>query len=219
MPITLFDSGPKKDDKKSEQLQTSILEGTVINNCDPTNQAKVLVRIPSLGQEVWARLTGIGAGPDSGIFHAPNPDSEVLVGFSGNNVASAFILNGLWNTTDSPPVKPGVVDVPTKRVIKTGLKKGFGHMLEFDDGLEQSITLLTSTKQKILLNKEKIEISTTGGTVNITLDLKTQKLSIEAPQIEIGGLKTVSLKLSAQKIDIGDTKSQTTIKGTPVMIN
>src|SRR6266705_5553770 len=102
MPYTLYDSGAKKDEKKSEKLETSILEGTVVNNCDLPGQAKILVRIPSLGKEVLARISGPGAGPDSGLFHAYNPDSEVLVGFSGNNVDSAFILKGLWNTTDSP---------------------------------------------------------------------------------------------------------------------
>ena len=219
MPISLFDSGGKKDEKKPERLETSILEGTVVNNCDLAAKGKVLVRIPAIGQEVLARLSGPGGGKDSGLFFTPNPETEVLVGFSGNNVDSAFIINGLWNTSDSPPVKPGPVDVPSKRVIKTGLVGGLGHVLEFDDGVNQSVTITTSTKQKLVLDKEKIELSTTGGTVKITLDLKTQKVSIEALQIEIGGAKTLSLKLSAQKIDIGDAKSQTTIKGAPVMIN
>jgi uncharacterized protein involved in type VI secretion and phage assembly len=219
MPITLYESGDKKDEKKPERLESSILEGTVVNNCDPAKQGKVLVRIPSLGQEVWARLSGPGGGNGTGQFFTPNPDTEVLVGFSGNNVANAYILNGLWNNQDSPPIENGLTDVPTKRVIKTGLKAGVGHTIEFDDGVNQSITIMTSTKQKIVLNKEKIEISATGDSVKITLDLKTQKVSIQAAQIEIGGAKTLSLKLNAQKIDIGDSKSQTTIKGTPVMLN
>lgn len=219
MPISLFDSGGKKDEKKSERLETSILEGTVVKNCDLPKQAKVLVRIPALGQEIWARVTGPGAGDGTGTFHAYNPDSEVLVGFSGNNVASAYIMSGLWSTRDSPPIDNGLSDMRTKHVIRTGLTAAFGHTLEFDDGINQSVTITTSTKQKLVLDKEKIEISTTGGTVKITLDLKTQKVSIDALQIEIGSAKTLSLKLNAQNIDIGDAKSQTTIKGGPVMIN
>jgi uncharacterized protein involved in type VI secretion and phage assembly len=220
MPITLFDSSGKRDEKKPERLESSILEGTVVNNCDPAKQGKVLVRIPSLGQEVWARLTGPGAGDDAGFFYTPNPDAEVLVGFSGNNVASAFIINGVWNTRDNPPIENGLVDVPTKRVIKTGLKAGIGHKIEFDDGLGQSITITTSTKQKIFLDKEKIELSTTGGTVTITLDLKTQKISINAPQIEIGGSETLRLMLKAKNIEIGDVSTlKTTVQGKMVMIN
>ena len=220
MPITLFDSSGKKDEKKPERLESSILEGTVINNCDPAKQGKVLVRIPSLGHEVWARLTGPGAGEDAGFFHTPNADAEVLVGFSGNNVASAFILNGVWNTRDTPPIENGLVDVPTKRVIKTGLKAGFGHKVEFDDGIGQSITITTSTKQKVVLDKEKIELSTTGGTVTVTLDLKTQKVSISAPQIVIGDDKTLSLTLKAKNIEIGGASTlKTTMQGMKVMIN
>jgi uncharacterized protein involved in type VI secretion and phage assembly len=218
MPYTLYESGAK-DEKKSEKLQSSILEGTVVNNCDaPAKQAKVLVRIPSIGEEVWARLSGPGGGSNGGLFYTPNPDTEVLVGFSGNDLESAYILNGLWNTQDSPPVENALTDVPTKRVIRTGLKAGIGHTLEFDDGVNQSVTITTSTKQKIVLDKEKIELSTTGGSVSITLDLKTQKVSIQAPQIEIGGAKTASLKLNAAKVEITGTTT-TTIKGGLVNIN
>jgi phage baseplate assembly protein gpV len=219
MAFTLYDSGVKKDEKKTERLETSILEGTVVNNCDPANQGKVLVRIPSLGQEVLARLSGPGAGDDAGLFFTPNPDAEVLVGFSGNNVASAFILNGIWNNRDKPPVENGLVDVPTKRVLKTGLTAALGHKVEFDDGVGQSITITTATKQQLVLGKDKIEISTTGGTAKIVLDLKTQKISIQAPQIEIGDAKTISLTLNAQTITIGNAKAQTSIQGAPVKIN
>jgi len=219
MPFTLYESGDKKDEKKSERLESSILEGTVVNNCRRGIVPEVLVRIPSLGEEVWARLTGPGGGAGTGQEFTPNLDTEVLVGFSGNSVDNAYILNGLWNTVDSPPAENDLTGVPTKRVIKTGLKGVVGHTLEFDDGVNQSITITTSAKQKIVLDKEKIELSTLGDSVKITLDLKTQKVSIQALQIEIGGAKTLSLKLNAQKIDIGDSKSQTTIKGTPVMLN
>jgi uncharacterized protein involved in type VI secretion and phage assembly len=219
MSVALYDSGAK-DKKKSEKLSTSILEGTVVNNCDPAMQGKVLVRVPALDQEVWARLSGPGGGSDGGFFYTPNPDTEVLLGFSGNDPSSAFIINGLWNTQDSPPISNGLTDVPTKRVIKTGLKGGFGHMIEFDDGAGMSITILTATQQEIVLDKDKIQISTTGGTVSITLDLASQKVSISAPQIEIGGAQTASIKLSAAKIEIGDAATlNTSVKGTQVMIN
>jgi len=217
MPITLFDSG-LKDDKKSEKLKGSILEGTVLVPCDLIRQGKVLIRVPALGQEVWARLSGPGGGKDGGNFYTPNEGSEVLVGFSDNDPNSAYIINGLWGTSDNPPISMNPLDVSTKRVIKTGVKAGIGHEIEFDDGINQSVTITTSTRQKIVLDKEKIELSTLGGTVKITLDLATQKVSIQAPQIEIGGEKTASIKLSAVKIEIA-AKTLNTITGKPVMIN
>ncbi len=218
MPITLFESGA--DEKKKPKLETSILEGVVVNNCDPAGQAKVLVRIPSLNQEVWARMSSPGAGSEAGFFYTPRPDDEVLVAFSGSELGSAYILGGLWNTQDSPPISKSPVDVMTKRVIKSGVAGGIGHEIEFDDGVGQSITITTSTKQTIKLEKEKIEISTTGGTVSITLDLTTQTVSIQAANIEIGGAKTAQIKLKAKNIEIGSFETvSTSVQGKVVRIN
>lgn len=216
MAFTIYDSGKK--DKKDGKADTSVVAGVVVNSCDTLNQGKVLVRIPSLGQEVWARLSAPGAGPNGGFFINPEADDEVLVALNGNDPVDAYILNGLWNTQDAPPVESNI-QAQYKRVIKTGIRGALGHKVEFDDGPDQSITITTATKQKLVLDKDKIEISTTGGTVNISLDLKTQKVSIQAAQIQIGDAKTVSLTLNAQKINIGDGKAQTTIQGKPVMIN
>lgn len=217
MAFTIYDSGKK--DKKDNKAEASVVAGVVVNSCDVLNQGKVLVRIPSLGQEVWARLTAPGAGPNGGFFINPEADDEVLVALSGNDPVDAYILNGLWNTQDSPPVESNI-QAQYKRVIKTGIRGALGHKVEFDDGVDQSITITTSTKQKLVLNKEKIEISTTGETVKVTLDLTSQKVSIDAAQIVIGSEKTVTLKLSAKNIEVGDgTTLKTSIQGKMVNLN
>jgi uncharacterized protein involved in type VI secretion and phage assembly len=213
MPYTLYESGAKEEKKASY----TITAGTVSNNCDLVKQGKILVRLPSLDQEVWARLTAIGAGSGAGFFYVPRSKDEVVVALNDSDPNDAFVLGGLWSTKDSPPVSDQL-QATMKRVIKTGIIAGIGHEVEFDDGPGQSITITTVTKQKILLDKEKIELSTTGGSVSITLDLKTQKVSIQAPQIEIGGAKTASLKLNAAKVEING-KATTTIKGGVVNIN
>jgi uncharacterized protein involved in type VI secretion and phage assembly len=218
MPITLYESGAK-DEKKSGRPQSSVLTGTVINNCDPINQGKVLVRIPSLDQEVWARMASPGAGSGAGLFYIPRPDDEVLVALNDNEPADAFIIGGLWNTLDSPPVSSGI-EAPMKRVIKTGLKAGLGHQVEFDDGPGQSITITTTTKQRITIDPFKIELSNTAGTLKITLDNKKQSIVIAAAvSLE---LKAVgSIKLSAANIEIGDMAKtlKTTVQGKQVWIN
>jgi uncharacterized protein involved in type VI secretion and phage assembly len=133
------------------------VNGTVSNNCDLIKQGKVLVRIPSLDQEVWARMASPGAGSGAGFFYVPRRDDEVLVALVGNDASDAFIIGGLWSTQDSPPVSDPI-QATTKRVIKTGVTSGVGHEVEFDD-LSQSITITTSTKQQITLDPQKIEIS------------------------------------------------------------
>jgi uncharacterized protein involved in type VI secretion and phage assembly len=194
----------------------SILTGVVVNNLDLLGQGKVLVRIPSIDQEVWARLTALGAGPNTGFFHPPNPDDEVLVALDQGSPQQAYVLGGLWSTLDRPPVSVPIVN-QTKRMFRTGLPKSpLGHEIEFDD-LAQSVTITTSTKQKIALEPTKIEISTTGGTVSITLDLAQQAIAIKGVlSIDLSAEGQISL--SAAKISIkGDL--QTEIQGGMVSIN
>jgi uncharacterized protein involved in type VI secretion and phage assembly len=188
----------------------------VVSNLDVLAQGKVLVRLPAIDEEVWARLSAIGGGPGTGFFHAPNPDDEVLVALDQSNPAQAYLLGGLWSTLDRPPVgTPG--ENLFKRKYRTGLQKSpVGHEIEFDD-LEQSITITTSTKQKISLDMNKIEISTTGGTVSIALDLATQSVSIKGiAKIELSAEGEISL--SAAKVSIEGTV-ETEIKGGMVSIN
>ena len=86
----------------AEKPASNILVGTVTNNIDLLAQGKVLVRIPSLDQEVWARLCAPGAGKDAGLFYVPRNDDEVLLGLNNGDPEDAFIIGGLWSTKDAP---------------------------------------------------------------------------------------------------------------------
>jgi len=218
MPYTLYESGAK-DEKKSGKASYSITAGTVSNNCDLVKQGKILVRLPSLDQEVWARLTAIGAGSGAGFLYVPRSNDEVVVALNDSDPNDAFVLGGLWSTKDSPPVSDQL-QATTKRVIKTGITAGVGHEVEFDDGPGQSITITTVTKQKIIIDPFKIELSNMAGTLKITLDNKQQTIAVEAPIIKIGGDKTVSIQLNAKNIEIGGgLTANTIIQGKMVMIN
>ncbi|ABA58334.1 conserved hypothetical protein [Nitrosococcus oceani ATCC 19707] len=216
MPITLYESG---EERKTNKEKTSVVTGTVINNCDLIKQGKILVRIPSLDQELWARLTAPGASSGAGLFYVPRPDDEVLVVLSGDEPVDAYIIGGLWNTQDSPPVS-NPLEASTKRVIKTGLAGGVGHEVEFDDGPGQSISITTSTQQKIIIDPFKIELRNTAGTLKITLDNKTQTISIAAAaSLELAAVGNIKLK--AANIEIGDIvkTAKTSINGKMVSIN
>lgn len=226
MPISLYETGAEeREERRRERLLHSILEGVVVNNCDLARQGKVKVRIPALSEEVWARLSAPGGGSNAGFFYTPRMDDEVLVGFSGGNLENAFILGGLWNTRDSPPVSPNPVDIVSKRIIRTGLTAQVGHEVEFDDGAGQSITITTSgitpvERQQIKLSPAGIELSNLAGSIVINMDNATQTITISGPQIVIGGTDTASIKLEAASIDIGTaTTANTAIKGVFVRIN
>jgi type VI secretion system secreted protein VgrG len=92
------------------------------------------------------------------------------------------------------------VSALAKRIIRSGVTTGTGHEIELDD-TEQSVTITTSTKQKITLDPGKIELTNLAGTVKITLDNAGQSVSITA---------AASLKLEAPQI---------TLKGATVEVN
>jgi len=201
----------------------AIAPGIVTNNLDVLAEGRVQVKIPSLpGFDLWARLSAVGAGSSRGFLWVPQIDDEVLVAFNQNDERDAYVLGGLWNTLDRPPVT-----IPTdfliKRVIKTGMVGGVGHEIEFDDAL-QSIKITTSTEQKITIDPLKIEMTNLAGTVKITLDNTQQSISLEAvASIE---LKAAQIKLKAANIDIDGTVATNVkssgvcnINGTLVKIN
>lgn len=210
MPTTLFEAGIKQEEEPKHE-RPSIVNGVVINNCDGLKQAKVLVRIPSLGEEVWARVPSTGAGSNRGIMHIPQPDDEVVVGFVQNDPNDAYIIGGAWNNRDRVPAE-SPTDLLVKRIIKTGIAGGVGHEVEFDDAL-QSITITSSTEQTVTIDPNKIELSTLGGTAKITLDT-SGKVTIQAAQsIELKALQ--GIKLQATNIDV-EGAVNTNVKSTGV---
>ncbi|MFY9608521.1 MAG: phage baseplate assembly protein V [Blastocatellia bacterium] len=177
----------------------SISLGKVENNIDFVSEGRVTVRLPGLPAfPVFARLCATGGGGGRGFLWVPEVDDEVLVAFNKNDERDAYVLGGLWSTIDRPPlILP--TDFIIKRVIKTGKKGGVGHEIEFDD-LLQSIKITSSTQQKVTIDPTMIELSTTGGSVSVKLDLTSQTVSITAPvKIE---LKATEISLQGATVDI-----------------
>jgi uncharacterized protein involved in type VI secretion and phage assembly len=209
--------------KPEQPKGSSIVTGTVVNNCDLIVQGKVLVRIPSLDVEVWARLTAIGAGSGAGFLYVPRPDDEVVVALNNGDPDDAFVLGGLWSSSDSPPAD-SPLDAQNKRVIKTGLKGGVGHEVEFDDAL-QSIKIESSTKQKLTIEPTKIEIANTAGTLVITLDDKSQTVTVKGVNITLEAAAQLTLKGRAVEVKAEpgpmtiSSTSDCSIKGAFVRLN
>lgn len=199
-----------------------IAPGIVTESFDLMGEGRVKVSIPALpGFEPWARVSSVGGGSGRGFAWIPQIDDEVLVAFAQNDLAGAYVLGGLWNTRDRPPLALPT-DSQSKRVIKTGILAAPGHEVEFDD-LLQSVTITTSTKQKLTLAPQKVEVSGALGAMTITLDTATQTISIEsalklvlkATQISIEGV-TVEIKGGTVSID---STGPCTVKGLPIALN
>ncbi|MGH9674206.1 MAG: phage baseplate assembly protein V, partial [Bryobacteraceae bacterium] len=200
----------------------AIAPGIVLNNFDAMGEGRVQVRIPSVpALEPWARVVAPGAGPSRGLFWIPQVDDEVLVGFAQNDVTSAYVLGGLWSTIDRPPAL-SPTDALNKRIVKTGVAGGLGHEIEIDDVL-QSIKITSSTQQKITIDPLSIKIETTGGVMSITLDQKSQTITLQSA-LKIA-LKATQISLEAAQIELkGATISiqasgPCTVLGAPIKLN
>jgi uncharacterized protein involved in type VI secretion and phage assembly len=200
----------------------SIAPGVVKNNLDLIAEGRVQVRIPAQPAfEPWARLPAVGGGGSRGFLWVPQVDDEVLVAFAQNDPNAAFVLGGLWSTRDRPPLSIPT-DAINKRVIKTGIAGAPGHEVEFDDAL-QSITITTSTRQKVSIDPLKIQIQNTAGTLSISLDNSSQtiaiqaaaKLELKAAQIVIEG---VSVEIKGSLINV-QANGPCTVQGTPIKLN
>jgi phage baseplate assembly protein gpV len=215
------DGGPESQ-RRHKANGYSISVGIVTNNLDSLGEGRVQVKIPSLPAfDVMARLVAIGAGAQRGFLWVPEIDDEVLVAFNENDERDAYILGGLWSLVSRPPVA-----IPTdfliKRVIKTGKVQGVGHEVEFDDAL-QSITITSSTKQKIKIDPLTIELSNTAGTLSIKMDNTSQtisitsavKLELKATQISIQGAQ---IELKGGTISI-QSAGPCAVTGLPIKLN
>jgi uncharacterized protein involved in type VI secretion and phage assembly len=200
----------------------AIAPGIVKNNLDFLGLGRIQVGIPSRPNfEPWARLCAIGASSSRGFIWAPQIDDEVLVAFAENDLGSAYILGGLWSTMNTPPLSLPT-DFLIKKVLKTGATQAVGHEIEFDDAL-QSISIKTSTSQKITLDPKAIELTNLAGTVTITLDNVTQavkitavnKIELQALQIELKGTK---IDMTAATVSINST-GPCSVTGLPIKLN
>jgi uncharacterized protein involved in type VI secretion and phage assembly len=177
----------------------AVAPGVVKNNVDLIGEGRVQVRIPSRPAfEPWARIHALGGSGSRGFLWIPQMNDEVLVAFAENDLSSAYVLGGLWSTVNRPPASlPS--DFLTKRLIKTGLTEALGHQIEMDDAL-QSISITTSTNQKITLDPTKIELTNLAGSVSIKLDNETQSVTITA--LNKIALDAATIEMTTQKFDL-----------------
>jgi phage protein D len=190
--------GGARDDRRIYSLVIAI----VTNNDDPEGLARVKVKFPWLSADVessWARLVAPGAGRNCGLVWVPQVDDEVLVGFENGDMRRPYVLGGLWNPVDPPPLGENLFK--EGKAQRSGMVSRKGHQIVFFDAEDQSgIALISANgKFKIALNETKDELHI----------VSKGKLVIEARELEIKVDSNASIQAG------GELK----LKGATVSIN
>ncbi|TMF11579.1 MAG: VgrG-related protein [Chloroflexi bacterium] len=138
-----------------------VVVALVTDNNDPNNAARVKLKFPWLDDDYesdWARITQLGAGPDSGAHFIPEVNDEVLVAFEFGDIRRPYVVGSLHNGQDKPKLGNGLFD--NGKVKRRGFISRKGHQfIFFDDASKAGLAFISSDgKLKISLNETNSEI-------------------------------------------------------------
>ena len=177
---------------------------------DPQELGRVRLRFPWMGEDAvsfWARVAAPGAGKDCGVVWIPQVDDEVLVAFEHGDASRPFVIGGLWNGTDTPPLGDSLVDAG--KVKRAGFISRGGHKLVFfDDPGESGIALISSD------NKFRVSLNETKGRLHVYFDGKLLLEGTGDVEVKTQG----NFKVDASGVEI-KASGQTAIKGATVALN
>ncbi len=133
---------------------------------DPQNWGRVRVKYPWLTNDAesnWARVIGIGAGPETGYCVIPEVGDEVLVGFIHGDFSQPCVLGGLWNGQDKLPPETDGASGGEKPKVRSWRSRT-GHKIAIYDNTDNKIEIVTSGGHEITLDdtNRKINLSTSG---------------------------------------------------------
>jgi phage protein D/phage baseplate assembly protein gpV len=169
----------------------------------------------------WARLSIPGAGNQRGIMWMPEVNDEVLVAFESGNINRPYIIGGLYNGQDTSPLS-ATDAIPSSSVVKRGMKTRIGQQFVFtEDSSDKKIEILSSGGTlNIIIDETGKKISIEASDAGATIDIKAQgAISITSDTADVNLKATANVKMEATgNIDVNAT-GILTLKGSLVKIN
>jgi len=170
----------------------------VVDIKDPDGQGRVKVGLPWLSAQggaephVWARIATLMAGNGRGSWFIPEPDDEVLVCFEAGELGRPYVIGGLWNGVDRPPV---VMDIDGNNDVKQ-IRSRSGVTITLDD---------SSSEEKLILETpggQRLTLRDGPGAVEI-VDGNGNSVKLEAPGITVNASARVTVSASHIEISAG----------------
>ncbi len=193
-------------------LWSGVVPAIVTNVEDPDGMARVKLKFPWMDSNLesdWARIIGVGAGNERGLFWLPEVNDEVLVAFEQGDFNRPFVLGNLWNGQDAPPesignaVKGGAVEVRT-------LKTREGHTIRLVDDSSNSMIEIVDAQ-----GNNTIKLDTKNNELEIITKGKLKIKSDGETSIEAGG----NLKIKGSANVNVEASGQLTLKGAVINLN
>jgi phage baseplate assembly protein V len=190
--------------------------GIVSNINDPEGLGRVKTVLPWMADTVetdWARVATPMAGPGRGIYFRPDVNDEVLVAFEHGNPDMPYVLGGLWNGQDQPPV----ADPDSTNDVRM-IKSRAGSTIKFSDVMDDAqIHIVDSSGKNMIVIRASDNSITITADGDITLQAGQGKLTLTGDSVEITA--TSGLKIEASQAMDVEATGQLTLKGSVVNIN
>ena len=198
-----------------------VVPAVVTNTDDPLGWARVKVKFPWMTEEAesdWARVLGLGAGPEAGLFILPEVGDEVLVTFEHGDFSRPFVLGGLWNGKHAIPPEAAKAASGELPLVRTWRSRT-GHRLTVSDNRDNRIEIETAGGHTVVLDDAQRQITITSkGGQSITLDDGSSKVLVEsAGEIEVKASSSLKLKAGGN-MDL-EAGGNVTVKGATIRLN
>jgi uncharacterized protein involved in type VI secretion and phage assembly len=210
----LREAAPSETQHEAGGYVKGVAIALVTQNRDEEGLCRVKVRFPWHDQpreSYWARLATPMAGKERGQVMIPEVGDEVLVAFEREDIRFPYVLGGLWNGQDKPPItnSDGKND---KRIIRS--RKN--HQLLFDDGTRGVVELAHEKGRKVTFDDDGFTVQDEKGNV-VKVNSNSGAMTIEAK----GRLNIKAASITIEATGIMEVKSggTLTISGSLVNIN
>jgi uncharacterized protein involved in type VI secretion and phage assembly len=164
---------------RSQERYFGKYRGLVVDNADPENRARVMVRVPSvLGSDMvshWAEpCLPFGGLADQGLFMVPEIGAQVWVEFEEGNVNRPIWTGTVWQQAADVPSEAADRS-PNMRQLKTPS----GHILSFDDSDgEEEIRLYHPAEAELKIDPDGVVQITDAAGATLVMNAADSKIEV-----------------------------------------